>query len=218
MLDDEATTTKQRRNVIVIATGLLAYHLAGGGLKRVPIPGDWITFARPGVFLVFAWLALAYSLLRYLQHAMPQLRSFGEGFAATTTSESGIREYLWRRVSRGKKFPDSARDSYLISAAMRAPKAFVRFERQIKIPDPPVGPPGSSILSVSDAVRGERIPLHIAWFYETKQFAIQAMLYPTILELWFPFVLSFVAVMVALFQSFVLTASPWTRLLDRFFY
>lgn len=83
----------QRRNLMVLSLGLLAFEIAGGKLATDKLQLNFgITFSHPDVLLSSAYLVLAYFLWRYWLYARPEHQKFRELVADTISNSDGYQK------------------------------------------------------------------------------------------------------------------------------
>ena len=74
--DIDAGLLRQRRNLLAISLGLLAFELGDGSVERASVMFGTLTLQKPGVIVFFAWAALAYAVWRYWLYSEPGATAF----------------------------------------------------------------------------------------------------------------------------------------------
>ena len=65
---DDPDFLRQRRNVLVLSIVLILFTLASGTVGKVKLFDDAVTLNRASVLVWFAWVAIAYTVLRLIRH------------------------------------------------------------------------------------------------------------------------------------------------------
>lgn len=97
---DEATFTRQRRNLMFLALVLIFYTLAGAKLKQVPFIGSWLELENLNAVVWAFWIALAYSALRFYQYSSQPFVEFSNHYAIEVNADHRLGKRVINWIER----------------------------------------------------------------------------------------------------------------------
>lgn len=94
---------RQRRNLIVISSGLLLFDFAKVTVTKISIMGTELLIGDAQVIVYFAWAMWGYFLLRYYQYLKVEV-DLGISSSVKKRFEGWARAYVFRNVLNDTKF------------------------------------------------------------------------------------------------------------------
>ena len=118
---DDPDFLRQRRNVLVLSIVLILFTLASGTVGKVKLFDDAVTLNRASVLVCFAWVAIAYTVLRLYQTS-----EYHIAFWAALSFEPGLLERLVPVLSGHTKISEGTQLKLVDGTFVYAPKPYRR--------------------------------------------------------------------------------------------
>jgi hypothetical protein len=198
-LNDDASFSRQRRNVLILSLILILFCSAGASIRKLPLGDAWIEFRRFDVLIGAAWVALLYSVFRFYLHADNAYKEFSRDYYHALSYSPVLLAYVKRRVANG----DQARMDHLLANHYRPHVEATPFRREMLFASNmsvSVGK-GKQREPVEGATRKLRLPLSVAWRAELEAFCRLAVRSPIVTELWVPYGLATTAITIGVVTS-----------------
>ncbi len=95
----EAALLRQRRNLILISSGLLLFDFANVTVTKVSVMGTELLIGDVKVLIYFAWALWGYFLLRYYQY-LHEEKDLGISSGITSQFESRAWRYTFKKLNK----------------------------------------------------------------------------------------------------------------------